>query len=121
MVRTIRLSSSPDTITLRVSEDAYKGDAQMVVKVDGKQVGDSAYTVTASHAAGKTQDITLNGDFTTGTHKVEVAFINDFYEGSASADRNLYLQGIDVNGTFHAEAAASLTWNHSVSYDLAFA
>ncbi|PZP41804.1 MAG: hypothetical protein DI601_20045 [Azospirillum brasilense] len=107
-------------MTLRVSEDAYKGDAQMVVKVDGKQVGD-AYTVTASHAAGKTQDITLTGDFTTGTHKVEVAFINDLYEGSASTDRNLYLQGIDVNGTFHAEAAASLTWNHSVSYDLAFA
>lgn len=114
-------ASSTDTITLRVSEDAYKGDAQMVVKVDGKQVGDSAYTVTASHAAGKTQDITLTGDFTTGTHKVEVAFINDLYDGSASADRNLYLQGIDVNGTFHAEAAASLTWNHSVSYDLAFA
>ncbi|MHB0668727.1 carbohydrate-binding domain-containing protein [Roseomonas mucosa] len=114
-------ASSTDSITLRVSEDAYKGDAQMVVKVDGKQLGDSAYTVTASHAAGKTQDITLHGDFTTGTHKVEVAFINDFYEGSASADRNLYLQGIDVNGTFHAEAAASLTWNHSVSYDLAFA
>ena len=114
-------ASSTDSITLRVSEDAYKGDAQMVVKVDGKQLGDSAYTVTASHADGKTQDITLHGDFTTGTHKVEVAFINDFYEGSASADRNLYLQGIDVNGTFHAEAAASLTWNHSVSYDLAFA
>lgn len=114
-------ASSTDSITLRVSEDAYKGDAQMVVKVDGKQLGDSAYTVTASHADGKTQDITLHGDFTTGTHKVEVAFINDFYEGSASADRNLYLQGNDVNGTFHAEAAASLTWNHSVSYDLAFA
>ncbi|UPG74092.1 hypothetical protein MVG78_08205 [Roseomonas gilardii subsp. gilardii] len=115
------IAGNTDTITLRVSEDAYKGDAQMVVKVDGQQVGDAAYTVTASHAKGQTQDITLTGDFTSGTHKVEIAFINDLYEGSASADRNLYLQGIEVNGTFHAEAATAITWNHSVSYDLAFA
>ena len=119
-VATDTATTGTNKIVLHVSEDAYQGDAQFVVRVDDKVVSD-VLTATASHAAGKTQDITVSGDFGSGTHKVEVAFINDFYEGSASADRNLYLQGIDVNGTFHAEAAASLTWNHSVSYDLAFA
>jgi hypothetical protein len=41
-------------VVLHLSEDAYNGDAQFAVRVDGKAVGGG--TVTASRAAGQVQD-----------------------------------------------------------------
>ena len=41
----------PTTIAVRVSEDAYQGDAQFTVNVDGKQVG-GTYSASALHASG---------------------------------------------------------------------
>jgi hypothetical protein len=86
------------TIVLHLSEDAFQGDAQFTVAVDGVQQG-AAQTVTASHSAGQVQDITLTGDFgTQGPGTIDVNFINDAWGGSADADRNLYVESIDVNG-----------------------
>ena len=53
-------SSTTDTLTLSLSEDAYKGDAQFTVTVDGASLG-APQTVTASHAAGKQQQFTFRG------------------------------------------------------------
>jgi endoglucanase len=95
------------TVVLHIAEDAYNGDAQFKVLVDGVQVG-GTYTATASHAAGQWQDITLTGDFgSTGPGKVDVQFINDLWGGNANADRNLYVQSIDVNGKTFAASLAS--------------
>jgi hypothetical protein len=89
---------STSTIVLHLSEDAFQGDAQFTVAVDGVQQG-TAQTVTASHSAGQVQDITLTGDFgTQGPGTIDINFINDAWGGSADADRNLYVQSIDVNG-----------------------
>jgi beta-glucanase (GH16 family)/uncharacterized protein with FMN-binding domain len=90
-------SSSTGTVTLHVSEDAWNGDAQFKVLVDGNQIG-GVQTATAHHGLGQWQDITLAGNFDGGAHTVEVAFINDAWGGSASTDRNLYVQSIDING-----------------------
>ncbi|HTI86861.1 MAG TPA: carbohydrate-binding domain-containing protein, partial [Alphaproteobacteria bacterium] len=89
--------TGPDTVTVRVAEDAYNGDAQFVVKVDGQQIG-GLQTATASHGNGQWQDVTLNGTFGTGPHQVDVLYINDAWGGSTSADRNLYIQSVTVNG-----------------------
>jgi beta-glucanase (GH16 family) len=95
------------TITLHVSEDAWNGDAHFNVLVDGAQVG-GTQTATVSHASGQWQDITLTGDFgTTGPGKVDVVFLNDAWGGTAAADRNLYVQSIDVNDHHFAGNAAS--------------
>jgi Ca2+-binding RTX toxin-like protein len=61
-----------------------------------------------------------------------VQFVNDLYDGSAAADRNLYLDSITVDGhTYAGSAAASdtagpiegttadLLWNGGVVFDLA--
>jgi beta-glucanase (GH16 family) len=85
------------TLYLRVSEDAWNGDAQFTVSVDGHQVG-GTQTATASHAAGQWQDIALTGNFATGPHTVDINFINDAWGGTASADRNLYVQAVGLNG-----------------------
>jgi len=87
-----------DTLVLKVSEDAYKGDAQFTVAVDGKQLG-GTFTATALHSAGASQDFTFKGDFGSGPHKVAVSFTNDLYGGSPSLDRNLYVNDVVYNGT----------------------
>ena len=61
---------------LSISEDAYQGDAQFTVSVDGKQLG-GTFTTTASHAAGVSQSFTFKGDWAPGAHAVAVNFLND--------------------------------------------
>ena len=88
----------PSTIVLHVSGDAYNGDAQFVVSVDGVQVG-GVQSVTANHSLGKVQDITLTGDFGKfGPDKIDITFLNDAWAGSAATDRNMYIESLDVNG-----------------------
>ena len=91
------LGSGSDKLVLRISEDAYKGDAQYTVSVDGKQIG-GTLTAHASHAANQSDTVTLSGDWATGDHKVSINFLNDAYDGTASTDRNLYLDGATYNG-----------------------
>lgn len=97
-------------LVVTVAEDAWQGDAQFTVTVDGAQVG-GLYTATASHAAGQTQAITIANPFAAGVHHVGIAFVNDAYGGSASMDRNLYVTGASDNGTPIAGAAATLFAN----------
>jgi beta-glucanase (GH16 family) len=84
-------------LSVRVSEDAFNGDAQFIVTVDGVQVG-GTLTATASHAAGQWQDIGLPGTFAAGAHTVALTFLNDAWGGSAATDRNLYVQSVTING-----------------------
>lgn len=89
---------------LRVSEDAWRGDAQFTVSVDGKQLG-GTQTATASHGAGQTQALTLAGTFGTAAHTVAVSFLNDAYGGTSATDRNLYVDSLTDGGTITPGAA----------------
>jgi beta-glucanase (GH16 family) len=103
-----------NSLTVRVAEDGWNGHAQFTVLVDGQQVG-GIQTATASHAAGQWQDITLSGNFaTTGAHNVAINFINDGWGGTASTDRNLYVQSVTINGeTISGTTAANDAANGS--------
>jgi endoglucanase len=92
-----------DTLTIYVSEDAYMGDAQFSVTVDGTQVG-GIQTATASHANGDEQGITLTGAFGAGPHTVVVTFLND--ANGPTGDRNLYVDGIEYNTSYTGVNAA---------------
>jgi hypothetical protein len=104
-----------DTLTLRVSEDAwaYHPDAQFVVKVDGQQVG-GVLTTDTLHSTGTYEEISLKGNFA-DSHQVTVEFINDQY-GGPSDDVNLYVESLSVNGvvwtgseaTFNPTAATQI-------------
>ena len=48
----------------------------------------------------------MKGNFGAGNHTVTVNFLNDAYGGTASADRNLYVDRATINGK--AIAGASL-------------
>jgi Ca2+-binding RTX toxin-like protein len=109
--------SGEDTLVLRVSEDAWNGDAQFTIAVDGHQVADRQ-TATASHAAGEWQNIALAGDFGEGPHQVTVSFVNDAWGGTQSTDRNLYVDYLEYNGTrYEAEAAQNGASNGSSDAD----
>jgi endoglucanase len=110
VVVTIPNGTGPDTLALTMAEDAYQGDAQFTVTIDGKAVG-GIMTATASNRAGASQIFTLDGSFGAGLHDVGVTFINDAYGGSATADRNLYVKAVSYDGAIQAGEAAALYSN----------
>lgn len=99
--------SSGDTLTLHMSEDAYQGDAQFTVTVNGQQVG-GAMTVNALHCNGDGEVFVLNGNWGSGIQQVGISFINDASGGCNGGDRNLYVNSINYDGTTYANTAAAL-------------
>ncbi len=96
-----------NTLVLQVSEDAWQGDAQFTVKIDGATIG-GVQTATASHAAGASQTVSLAGNWGAGPHSVAVAFINDAYGGTATTDRNLYVERVTYDGQVASGGPATL-------------
>ncbi len=99
-----------NTLVLHLSEDAYQGDAQFIVSVDGQVLG-TAQPVTASHGLGETQDFTFSSSFAAGAHDLAISFINDAWDGTAATDRNLYVASVDQNGAQLAGSMGALYSN----------
>ena len=93
----VTTGSGSDTLVLNMSEDAYLGDAQFTVAVDGVQLA-GTFTTTVSHASGGSQRFNFMGDWGVGPHTVTVKFLNDAYGGTPATDRNLYVNGISYDG-----------------------
>ncbi len=92
--------SGSDTLVLSISEDTYangdgtsdaNGDAAFIVSVDGKQLAGTFYATTP-HSTGASQDFTFKGNWAPGAHAVGINFLNDAWAGTASTDRNLYVE-----------------------------
>jgi hypothetical protein len=67
------------------------------VLVDGAQIG-GIQTAHASHSAGQSDHLSVQGNWGSGTHDASVVFLNDAWGGTPTTDRNLYLDGATVNG-----------------------
>ena len=93
----VTLGTGAYTIKLGISEDAFEGNAQFTISVDGTQIG-GVQTASAQHGAGQSQAFTLNGSFSSGAHTVTVTFLNDASGGSQSLDRNLYVDSVTDGG-----------------------
>jgi hypothetical protein len=91
-------SGPADNLTLDLSEDALNGNAEFVLYIDGKAVS-MPQQVSALHDQNATQAFSFSGNFGEGAHTIGVAFVNDAYGGSPSEDRNLYIDGIMLNGS----------------------
>jgi hypothetical protein len=112
---TVTVGSGADTLDLKVSEDAWNGDAQFTVAVDGQQIG-STLTALASHAAGAAQDLLIMGNFGPGQRTATVTFLNDAYGGSPATDRNLYVAGASYDGQSVSGSSLNLFWTGSESF-----
>jgi hypothetical protein len=95
---TATVSGAADTLDLKLSEDAWNGNAEFVLYIDGKAVT-TPQVVSALHDANQTQTFGFTGNLGAGTHTVGICFKNDAYGGSSSEDRNLYIDGVTLNGT----------------------
>ncbi len=102
------VGSGSDTLALKVSEDAYQGDAQFTVSVDGQQVG-GILTAASLHGGGQSDTVNVLGNWAAGPHTVTVDFLNDAWDGTPDTDRNLYVDGATFNGV--AVSGASLVLN----------
>ncbi len=102
-------------LAVSVSEDAWQGDAQFTIRVDGHQIG-NAHTATASHALGQSQVFAVDTTLAAGPHNVEISFINDAWGGTPGTDRNLYLTGATIDGNSVAGATATLYSNGTASF-----
>ncbi|HET6610001.1 MAG TPA: SdrD B-like domain-containing protein [Rhodopila sp.] len=114
---TASAAAPADTLTLFLSEDAYQGNAQFELFIDGKQVT-TAQSVTALHGSGQSQAFTFSGNFGAGNHTVGVAFLNDCYNGTASTDRNLYVNSISLNGATVSGSTASLLSSGTTNFSI---
>lgn len=110
-------ATGSDVFVLHVSEDAWQGDAQFLVSLDGQQVG-GVLEATASRGLGQDQAFTFQGSLGSGAHDLAVSFINDAWGGTASTDRNLYVNGIDYNGAGLAQGSAALYSNGTAHFTL---
>ena len=104
-------------LTLNLAEDAWNGDAQYSVSVDGTTIVQDS-TVTALHSQQQSQAVNLSDLLSAGTHDVAVSFLNDAYGGTSAADRNLYVNGIDVDGQSVSGTSAALYSNGTQHFQI---
>ncbi len=106
----VAVGAGTDVLVVSVSEDAWRGDAQFVIRIDGATIGGTR-TATALHASGASQAIPLAGNWGAGPHTVSVEFLNDAWGGAATTDRNLYVDQLTYNGRAAGGVPAALTQN----------
>ena len=99
---TVAAVATPVTVSL--SEDAWHGDAQALITIDGK-VQDGVQTITASHALGGTEALRFLPSLTPGTHTLGVTFLNG--ASGPAGNRNLYVDAVNVAGTPYAVASTA--------------
>jgi hypothetical protein len=103
------------TLTLQMSEDYYKADAEFTVDVNGKQVG-GTYSASALHSSGDGDTFVLTGNWNSGANTVQINFINDAFGGTASTDRNLYVNSIAYDGVTYKGTSATMDSNGSHTF-----
>ena len=110
-------TSGTDTLIIQVSEDAWQGDAQYTINVDGTPI-DGTRTATASHAAGASQDMSVTGNWGAGAHTIGITFINDAYGGTPQSDRNLYVGSVTYDGIAATGTPASLLGSSTKNFSV---
>jgi hypothetical protein len=109
------VGNGPDSLVLRISQDAYRGSAQYTVRVDGAPIG-GTLTADALHSSGQSDMVTVLGNWAAGNHTVQVDFLNDAWDGTAATDRNLYVDGATYNGAAVGGAARTLLSSGPASF-----
>ncbi len=104
-------------LVLDISEDAWNGNALYTISIDGQQQG-GIRAASAAHAAGQTQAVSLNPVLAAGNHAVALTFLNDAYGGSASTDRNLYLDKATLNGSTIPGSTIAMPGQGTVAFNL---
>lgn len=110
------IGTGPDTLVLKIAQDAWQGSAQYQVFVNDQQFG-GTLTASALRANGTADTLTLKGSWG-AANVVEVRFLNDAWGGTAATDRNLHVQGISLNGHDQQGMTAMLGTSGAVKFSV---
>jgi hypothetical protein len=110
--------ATQNTLVLNLSEDAYLGNAEFTVSINGTQLS-AAQAVSVLHSSGQSEAFTFTGNWGTGPLTVDVSFINDAYGGSATKDRNLYVNSISYDGLAVPNSTKAIDTNSTVAFAIA--
>ena len=91
------IGSGSDSLELKITQDAYQGDSQYAIYVDGKQIG-ATLTASALHGSGEADSLQVKGDWAAGSHTVSVTLLNDLWGGTTGTDRNIYVESATFDG-----------------------
>ncbi len=114
---TIKVGAGSDTLVLKITQDAYQGDSQYSISVDGKQIG-GTFTAKALHNSGQSDTLEIKGNWGVGNHTVSVQLLNDLYGGSADKDRNVYVESATYNGTAVNNSKLVAGWTKAQSFSI---
>jgi hypothetical protein len=110
----VTVGSCSDTLTLQVSEDAWLGDAQFTVAVDGTQIG-GTLTAIAPHGGGD-ETFQIDGDFGAGPHTVAIDLLNGVSGGTAATQRDLYVDSASIDSSTVPNTALTFDWSGAQSF-----
>ena len=119
--KSTEIGNGPDKFVLTISQEAYLGNAQYLVFVDGKQVG-GVLEASALRSSGVTDTLTIKGDFGPGAHQVTVKYVNDARNVVAldnSQDRNLYVHSVAYNGALVSDTRTNMFSNGASTFAVA--
>lgn len=89
------------------ARQAGKEPARMEIKLDGEKLATIDVKASRDAMQNHEQPVRLEK----GKHTISVAFINDYYEEQTKADRNLYLEFVELVGPLDRQPA-ELPWAH---------
>ena len=102
-------SVSPHTLQLILSQDAYQGNAQFSMSLDGTASSAITMSSVALTSSAQAETFTWSGSITDGAHEIGVTFLNDAWGGNAGLDRNVHVMGVIYDNKDYLPSAVNLT------------
>ena len=100
---------SPHTLQLILTQDAYQGNAQFSMSLDGTASGAITLSPVALTSSAHAEMFSWSGSITDGAHEIGVTFLNDAWGGSAGLDRNVHVMGVIYDNKDYLPSAVNLT------------
>lgn len=116
-IPTVTIGSGADTLALTISQNAWQGNVQFAVSVNGRQIG-GVQTVNAAalESGGSAQTFDVIGNFSTGNYTVSIDFLNATSGGITGSERVLFLTGASIDGTAISGGSFTETTDGSQSF-----
>ena len=105
-----------DSLALYMAEDAYGGDAEISVAIDGSTVLPDV-VITAGRS-GMPQAVPVPGVLGAGVHTVKVSLLHDNYGGGPAADRNAFVVEALINVVRASTADYQAIYSGSRSFEV---
>ena len=100
---------SPHTLQLILTQDAYQGNAQFSMSLDGMSSGAVTVSEVALTKDARAEMFSWSGSITDRAHEIGVTFLNDAWGGSDATDRNVHVMGVIYDNKDYLPSAVNLT------------